>query len=253
MTLIDSHAHLDVPQYDRDREETIARARAAGLAAIVNIGTDLSSTRASIALAERYTFIWATAGIHPHDAKQLGSSELRTLRALARHPQVVAVGEIGLDYYRDLSPRADQLRALAEQLDLAAELDLPVVVHSRDAHDDVEAVLDDFSGTVILHSYSAGPARLAKALASGYYISIAGPITFRKAEGLREVAANVPLDRLLLETDCPFLTPEPHRGHRNEPAYVRYVARAVAEARHCPTDTVANAAADNARHVFGIE
>jgi TatD DNase family protein len=251
-TLIDSHAHLDFRQYDGDREATIARARSAGVAGIVNVGTDLGSSRASVALAERYPFIWATVGIHPHDARLLGATELDELRALAAHPKVVAIGEIGLDYYRDLSPRPEQRRAFAAQLELASELGMPVVIHSRDAHEDVEQALKGFDGTVVLHSYSAGPARLEKAIAAGHYVSISGPVTFRKADELREVAASAPLDRMLLETDCPYLAPEPRRGRRNEPAYVRYVARAVARARRSSSDAVARATAENARRVLGL-
>jgi TatD DNase family protein len=250
--LVDSHAHLNFRQFDSDREAVLARARNAGVVAIVNVGTDLPSSRASIALAEQYPSVWATVGIHPHDAKRLATPELAELRRLARHPKVVAIGEIGLDYYRDLSPRQDQRRAFAEQLQLASELGLPVVVHSRDAHEDVEQILGGFAGTVILHSYSGGPARLAPALAAGYYISISGPVTFRKADELREVAARVPRDRMLVETDCPYLTPEPRRGRRNEPAFVRYVVRAVARAQRCTTDAVARATAQNVRRVFGI-
>jgi TatD DNase family protein len=252
MMLVDAHAHLDFPQFDEDRDATIRRAVDADIAAIVNVGTDLASSRASIALAEEHGFIWAAVGFHPHSAKRLGEAELAELRALARHPKVVAIGEIGLDFYRDLSSRPDQLRAFASQLELAAELGLPAVVHSRDAHDEVEAVLQTFSGSVVLHSYSAGPARLETALAAGWYISISGPVTFRKAHDLREVASRVPLDRLLVETDCPYLTPEPRRGRRNEPAYVRYVAGAVARARGCSPDVIAEAVRGNARHVFGI-
>ena len=248
--MIDSHAHLDSGRFDGDREAVVARARAAGLVAIVNAGADLASSRASVALAERYDFIYATVGIHPHAAKSVTPAVLDELRELARHPKVVAVGEIGLDYYRDLSPRPVQRRAFADQLALAAELGqsrgspLPVVIHSRDAHDDVLAILRDWStslpvgeglregGRSVLHSYAAGPERLDEVLALGFYIGISGPVTFKKAERLREVAAAVPLDRLLVETDCPYLTPEPHRGKRNEPAYVRYVAQTIAQTRN---------------------
>jgi TatD DNase family protein len=307
--LIDSHAHLYFPQFDDDREAVIRRAREAGLVAILNAGTDLASSRASVALAEEYDFIYAAVGVHPHDAKTVTSEVLAELRSLARHPKVVAIGEIGLDYYRDLSPRPVQRRAFTDQLDLAAELGLPVVIHSREAHEDVMAVLraweppspskgampkrhsdgahsdgarpspfkgailmarpSPFKGAIlmarpspggkseggvgVLHSYSAGPERLDEVLALGFSISIAGPVTFPKADPLREVAAAVPLGRLLVETDCPYLTPVPHRGRRNEPAYVRYVAEAVARARGIPEEEVARAAVDNACRLFGID
>jgi TatD DNase family protein len=264
MPLIDSHAHLDFPQFDGDRDAVIARAREAGLVAIVNAGTSLESSRASVALADRVDFIYAAVGIHPHDAKTLTPTVLDELRALARHPKVVAVGEIGLDYYRDLSPRPVQRRAFADQLALAAELGLPAVIHSRDAHDDVLDMLRDWlssppraGGTKggrcgVLHSYAAGPDRLDEVLALGFYVGISGPVTFKKADLLRQVAAQVPIDRLLIETDSPYLTPEPHRGKRNEPAHVRYVAQTIARARHVTERKVALATTDNARRLFGI-
>jgi TatD DNase family protein len=211
--------------------------------------------------------------VHPHDAKTVTAAVLDELRALACHPKVVAVGEIGLDYYRDLSPRPVQQRAFADQLALAAELTLPVVVHSREAHDDVMAVLQEWRGSPpggttergasppvgriergvgVLHSYSAGPERLEEVLKLGFSIGISGPVTFPKANRLRAVAEAVPLERLLVETDCPYLTPEPYRGQRNEPAYVRYVVGAVARARGVSAQAVAQATADNARRLFGI-
>ena len=252
MLLIDSHAHLDFRQFDDDRESVIQRARETGLVAVVNIGTDLDSSRASIELAESYEFIYATVGVHPHSAKTVTSEVLDELRTLARHPKVVAVGEIGLDYYRDLSPRPVQRKAFSDQLALAADLGLPVVIHSRDAHDDVIAALQGWGGTGVLHSYSAGLTRLDEVLALGFWVSISGPVTFPKAQALRNVAAGAPLERLLVETDCPYLTPEPHRGRRNEPAYVRYVVEAVARERGMPAGTVAHSTADNARRLFGI-
>lgn len=287
--LIDSHAHLDFPQFDADRETVIARAREAGLVAVLNVGTDLVSSRAAVALAEQHDFIYAAVGVHPHDAKTVTPDVLAELRALARHPKVVAIGEIGLDYYRDLSPRPVQRRAFADQLALAAELCLPVVIHSREAHDDVLAALRERAGFApgggvergqplppapsptlgegsssppglggtegglgVLHSYSAGPEHLEEVLSLGFSIGISGPVTFSKADRLRAVAAAVPLERLLVETDCPHLTPEPYRGWRNEPAYVRYVVQAVARARRMPVEAVAQATADNASRLFGI-
>jgi len=315
--LIDSHAHLDSSQFDDDREAVILRAQEAGLVAILNVGTDLASSRAAVALAEKYDFIYTAVGIHPHDAKTVTPAVLDELRALAHHPKVVAVGEIGLDYYRDLSPRPVQRRAFAYQLALAAELALPVVVHSREAHDDVLAALREWAGFPpgggteggrlplgggteggrlppgggtegghlppgggteggrfppgggteggrfppgggiegglgVLHSYSAGTERLEQVLNLGFSIGISGPVTFPKANQLRAVAAAVPLERLLVETDCPYLTPVSHRGKRNEPAYVRHVVEAVARARGMPAEAVAQATADNARRLFGV-
>ncbi len=252
MFLIDSHAHLDFGKFDGDREAVIARARKAGLVAIVNVGADLASSRAAVALAEQHDFIYATVGVHPHDAKTVTPAVIEELRALAQHPQVVAVGEIGLDYYRDLSPRPVQRRAFREQLRLASELGLPVVIHSREAHDDVLAILEAWEGIGVLHSYSAGLDLLERVMGLGFYIGISGPVTFPKAEELRAVAGAAPLDRLLVETDCPYLTPEPHRGQRNEPAYVRYVVEAVARSRWMEAEQVASATIENGRRLFGI-
>jgi TatD DNase family protein len=252
MALIDSHTHLDFPQFDTDREAVIARAREAGLAAILNVGADLPSSRAAVALAEQYDFIYAAVGVHPHDARTVTPAVLDELRALARHPKVVAVGEIGLDYYRDLSPRPVQRQVFADQLALATELALPVVIHSREAYDDVLAALRGWKGAGVIHSYSAGLERLEEVLALGFFASISGPVTFRRAHRLRAVAAAVPLERLLVETDCPYLTPVPYRGRRNEPAYVRYVAEAVARARGISDEALARATADNARRLFDI-
>jgi TatD DNase family protein len=250
--LVDSHAHLHFGQFDDDREKVIERARKAGVVTIVDVGTSLASSRASVALAERYGFVHATVGVHPHDAKTVTPPVLDELRSLAQRRKVVAIGEIGLDYYRDLSPRPVQRRVLSEQLALAAELGLPVVIHSRDAHDDVLAALREWKGTGVLHSYSAGAQLLEEVLALGFSIGISGPVTFPKADALRAVAAAVPMERLLVETDCPYLTPKPYRGRRNEPAYVQYVAEAVALAREASPVDVAQATTDNARRLFGI-
>ncbi len=252
MHLVDTHAHLDFPQFDEDRAAVIRRARKAGIIAIVNIGVDLPSSRAAIALAEQHDFVYAAVGVHPHDAKTVTSHTLDALRTLAQHSKVVAIGEIGLDYYRDLSPRSVQRRAFVAQLELASELGLPVVIHDRDAHDDVLTTLQSWSGQGVVHSYSAGPEQLEEMLALGFYVGISGPVTFPKAERLRAVAAQVPLERLVVETDCPYLTPVPYRGKRNEPAYVRYVAEQIALARQVAPQAIAQATTQNAQRLFGI-
>lgn len=252
MDLIDSHAHLDFRQFDGDRDAVIARAQEAGLIGIVNIGTNLASSRASLRLAEEYDFIYATVGIHPHDAQMADENALAQLRDLACHPKVVAIGEIGLDYYRDYSPRPTQRRAFRDQLALASALKHPVVIHSRDAHNEVFEMLRNWEGTGILHTYAAGPDRLHEAIDMNFLIGISGPVTYSSAEDLRDVVRAVPLDRLLAETDCPYLTPEPHRGKRNEPAYVKHVVEAVAQARAQPVERIADATAENARRLFGL-
>jgi TatD DNase family protein len=252
MQLIDSHAHVHFPQFDDDREAVVDQARKAGLVAIVEIGTNLESSRAAVALAEQHDFIYATVGVHPHDAKTVNQTALDELRALAHHPKVVAIGEIGLDYYRDLSPRPVQRQAFAHQLTLASELELPVVIHSRDAHDDVLAKLRDWDGVGVMHTYAAGPERLDDVMAMGFFIGLSGPVTFSTAGRLREVAKRVPLDRLLVETDCPYLTPEPHRGRRNEPAYVRHVAEAIGCLRGVSLEKVAQVTTENVARLFGV-
>jgi TatD DNase family protein len=262
MNLVDSHAHVHFPRFDKDRKAVIERARKAGLTAIVEIGTNLASSRAAVALAEGLEegrdFVYAAVGVHPHDAKTLTPVVLDEIRSLARHPQVVAIGEIGLDYYRNHSPRPTQRRAFARQLELATELSLPVIVHSRDsadqdrrAHNDVLAALRDWEGSGVIHSYSAGVGGLDDVLDLGFFVGISGPVTFPKANELRMVAARAPLDRLLVETDCPYLTPKPYRGRRNEPAYVQYVVEAIAIARDATPKAVAEATTQNARRLFG--
>jgi TatD DNase family protein len=250
--LVDSHAHLDSPQFDTDRGAVIERAQEAGLVAILNAGANLASSRQLVALVERHDLVYAAVGVHPHDATTLSPAVLKELRTLARHPKVVAIGEIGLDYYKDYSPRPAQRQAFAAQLALAAELELPIIVHSREALDDVLAALRAWEGVGVLHSYSGGPGRLQEVLDLGLFVGISGPVTFKKADRLREVAVAAPLERLLVETDCPYLTPVPYRGRRNEPAYVRYVAEAVARARGMPVETLARATTDNVHQLFGI-
>jgi TatD DNase family protein len=252
MPLIDAHAHLDFPQFDADREAVIGRALEAGLVGIVNVGTNLASSRAAVGLASSYDFLYAAVGVHPHDADTVTPAGLDELRDLAQEARVVAIGEIGLDYYRDLSPREVQRDVFRDQLLLAEEIGLPVIVHSREAYEDALATLSGWAGGGVLHSYSGGMELLPRVLAMGFMIGISGPVTFRKAHALRAVAAEVPEDSLLIETDCPYLTPEPHRGRRNEPGYVRYVADAVATARGASPRTVAQTTTANARRLFGI-
>ena len=257
MVLIDSHAHVDFPHFDDDRPEVIDRAREMGLVALVNIGTNLRSSRASVDLAETYgrtspDFVYATVGIHPHDAQKATPQAIGELRRLTQHENVVAIGEIGLDYYRDYSPRQVQRAAFREQLALASERKLPVVIHSRDAHDDTFSILGDWDGTGVLHTYAAGMEYLDRVVGMGFYIGISGPVTYRTAEELRRVVRAAPLDRLLIETDCPYLTPEPHRGKRNEPAYVRFVAQAIAEARGDSLEHIGEQTTRNACHLFGL-
>jgi len=262
--LVDSHCHLDLPQFDADRDAVIARMAESGVRYVVNPGVDVPSSRAAVALARQHESIYAAIGIHPHDAKTLDANALEELWKLAASPKVVAVGEIGLDYYRDLSPRDVQRRAFEKQLELAAELGLPVIVHDRDAHDDVLGILSNWRSTLdarhstldacvgVLHSFSGDVAMAEQAVALGFFIGVSGPVTYRNADRLRDVVRAVPQERLLIETDAPYLTPQPRRGQRNEPGYVRMVAQAVADVRGLTLEQVAVQTTANAGVLFGL-
>ncbi len=259
MELVDSHAHLDFPQFNPDREEVIRRAEEAGIRLIVNVGADLDSSRASVALAERYPFVYAAVGVHPHDADTLDERALKALTELARHPKVVAIGEIGLDFYRDLSPRQTQRKAFLRQLELASRLGKPVIIHDRDAHREVLSIIRDYAARAdgsrplgVLHCFSGDIEMALKAIELGFFISVAGPVTFKNARKLPQIVRELPLDSLLVETDCPYLTPHPYRGKRNEPAYVRLVAEAVARIKGIPAEQVARVTLRNAIRLFGI-
>ncbi|ADG80991.1 TatD family hydrolase [Thermincola potens] len=250
--LIDAHAHLDDSKYEQDRHEMLMRAKERGVTHIVNVGYDLPSSKRSIQLAEEYEFIFAAVGVHPHDVKEAPPDILDRLKDLVIHPKVVAIGEIGLDYYRDLSPRELQQERFRKQIELAIEVGLPIIVHDREAHGDTMAILKEYEGRVagVLHCFSGSWDMARECINMGYYISFAGPVTFNNANKLREVAAKVPLHRLLVETDAPYLTPEPHRGKRNESAYVYYVAERIAQLRNIPVEELAHAAAENTLRLF---
>lgn len=256
--LIDTHTHLDDARFDGDREAMIARARDAGVEAFVTIGCDLATSRAAIALADRYPFVHASIGVHPHEVKHIGDVWYDEFRRLAAHKKVVAYGEIGLDYHYNHSSPKEQRDRFREQVALACELKLPVIIHTREAQEDTMAILreeraSDVGG--VFHCFS-GDAWLAKdALDLGFYLSFSGVLTFHNAAMLRDIAKTVPLDRLLIETDCPYLTPVPHRGKRNEPAYVSLVARQLAQIRSNPslsTDTIGRITTENAKRLFKI-
>lgn len=259
MQLVDSHAHLDLAQFDGDRQEVLRRAAGAGVVCLVDVGADLASSRRAVALAQVEPRIWAAVGIHPHDAASVTLETLAELRAWAGEPRVVAIGEIGLDYYRDLSPRSQQRDAFAAQLALAQELGLPVIIHDRDAHEETLAILREAACQAapawggVMHCFSGDLQFAHQVLDLGLYIGIAGPVTYPSAKKLVEVARSVPLERLLIETDCPYLAPQAHRGQRNEPGYVRFVAERLAELRDLPLEEVARVTSDNACALFSLK
>ncbi|GAC1649189.1 MAG: TatD family hydrolase [Herpetosiphon sp.] len=242
MPLIDTHVHLFASGFDADRAAVLGRATDAGVARMLCVGYDLPTSRAAIAMTAE-PMIWATAGIQPHYAEQTGDREINELGRLLSQPRVVALGEIGLDYHHDRAPRPLQADLFRRQLDLARERKLPVVIHSREAHADTLTILQSHGRglTIVMHSFS-GPWAVAEPLLElGAYLSFSGPVTFPKATDLHDVARRVPLERLLIETDCPYLAPQGHRGKRNEPAFVRIVAEQIARLREITLDDVAAA------------
>jgi TatD DNase family protein len=257
---IDSHCHIDGPEYDADRDEVIARAREAGVATMLNVGTGDPHSGAferAVELAEKHTEIYAAVGIHPHDAKLFDNEAAQRLLGLAKgSKRVVAWGEIGLDYHYDHSPREVQREVFRRQLGLARELNLPVIVHSREADEDTNTILrDQLSGyerAGVLHCFGGSLQMARAAIDVGFYVSFAGNLTFKKAEDLRDIARQLPLDRLMVETDCPYLTPVPFRGKRNEPARVVETARCLASLHEREVSEVARITSENFARLFGV-
>ncbi len=257
--LIDSHVHLDDTRYDPDRADMFTRAHEAGVEAFITIGCDLISSRAAVELADRHPNVYATVGVHPHEVKHIEDSWYQELRDLAQHPKVVGYGEIGLDFHYDHSPRDTQRQCFREQIQLAKELELPIVIHTREAQDDTITILrEEHAAEVggVFHCFS-GDTWLAKdALDLGFYISFSGIITFKSATMLREIAQTVPDNRILIETDAPYLTPVPFRGKRNESAYVKTVAEKIAEIKEGATpsayERIANMTTANAKTLFNL-
>jgi TatD DNase family protein len=253
--LIDTHAHLEMREFNDDQDEVIKRAREAGVEYIVTIGTTLESSRDAVMLADKYDFIYAAIGIHPHEVKDILHPAYDILRHFAQHKKVVAYGEIGLDYHYEHSPRSDQKRKFRDMLREARMLELPIIVHDRDAHEDTLQILsEEWSPELggVLHCYSGDLAMAKRVIEMGFSLSIAGPVTFPKAEALREVVRQIPIEHLLIETDAPYLAPQPMRGKRNEPAFVRHTAEAVAKIKGLSFDDVARITSFNAMQLFGI-
>lgn len=252
--LVDSHCHLDFPDFSAELPEVVARARAAGVGHLVTISTRVRTFDAIRAIAERFDEVSCSVGTHPHYAAEGLDVTTADLVALAAHPKVVAIGEVGLDYHYDTSPRAAQEQGFRTHIAAARETGLPLVIHARDADEDTAAILEEESAKgafpFLLHCFTAGPELARRALALGGYISFSGVITFKKSEDLRAIAASVPEDRILVETDSPYLAPVPHRGHRNEPSFVTETAKALAAARGVSAAQVAEATTRNFARLF---
>jgi TatD DNase family protein len=252
--LIDSHAHLEMKEFDGDRNEVIERAKLAGVDFIVSVGTNLQLSRKAATLASQYENIYASIGIHPHDVEKIGNKTYDGLKELARLKKVVAYGEIGLDFFRNISPHAQQIERFGEQLQLAKELQLPVIIHDRDAHvQSLNMVKSSGIHRGVFHCFSGDYEMAKQCLDWGFYVSITGVVTFNKSKTIQDIVKKLPLSSLLLETDCPYLTPNPYRGKRNEPAYIVQTAKKVAEIKGISWEEVAAVTAQNTLNLFHIE
>ena len=253
--LVDTHAHLEMTQSDGDREAVLERAREEGLLYIISVGSDLDGSRGAVQLAQKHDFIHASVGIHPHEVKDITEATYDELRELAKDPKVVAWGEIGLDYHYLYSPMDVQQQRFREQIRMAREFKLPVIIHDREAHEDTMRILKEEKAGENgggLHCFSGGVKMAKDGIDMGFLISIAGPVTFRKSDDYRGVVSEIPIESLMIETDSPYLTPEPLRGKRNEPAYVKYVAETIAKVKGLTVQDVARITTLNAMALFGI-
>lgn len=255
MALFDTHAHYDADAFDADREAVLSALPESGVTLVVNPGCDLPSSQAAIRLAERFSHVYAAVGIHPEDCAGVGEAEFAALRALCRHPKVVAIGEIGLDYYwPENPPREFQQEVFRRQLRLALELELPVIVHDRDAHGDTLAIVEEFPGLRgVFHCYSGSPEMAAELLKRGWYLGFDGPITYKNARRAPEVAAITPASRILIETDAPYLSPVPNRGKRNDSRNLPYMVEKLAEWKGLSPAELEQITFENGKRLFGLE
>jgi len=256
MELIDSHAHLDAGQFARDLPQVLERARQRGVKYIITVGTDLSSSIKAIEIASRYPFVFASVGVHPHDADKVEGTTLKKLGELARQPRVVAIGETGLDYYRNYSPRPKQQQLFRQQIKLAKDTGLPLIIHQRHAQDELLAIMDKeegWEGGGVMHCFSGSQQYARQCLEKGFYLSFAGNITFPKTTLLRVIARETPIERILIETDSPYLAPQPYRGKRNEPSYVELVAQKIAELKGLSVEKCGKMVTANLQRVFKLE
>ncbi|WP_257351286.1 TatD family hydrolase [Pseudalkalibacillus decolorationis] len=254
--LFDTHAHLNATQFDVDREEVIQRAKDEGVSHIVVVGFDRPTIEGAMNLANNYEFIYAAVGWHPVDAIDMTVEDLNWIEELASHPKVVAIGEMGLDYHWDKSPKEVQKDVFRQQIRLAKKVKLPIVIHNRDATEDVVSILQEEKAEEvggIMHCFSGSLEIARECMAMNFYISFGGPVTFKNAKRPKEVAQEIPLDRMLIETDCPYLSPHPLRGKRNESSYVKYVAEQIAELKRISFEELAQKTSDNAFRLFGIK
>ena len=250
--IFDSHAHFDDESFDTDRDKLLKNLPSMGISGIINCGTTAKSSQKCIELADKYSFVYAACGIHPNDADTIQSGDFAIIADLLKHPKCVAVGEIGLDYHYDTVPRDIQLDLFEKQIKTAIYLDLPVIVHDREAHGDTLEILKKYQPKGVLHCFS-GSTEMAKEIVSlGMYIGLGGAVTFKNAKKPLEVAAMIPEDRLLLETDCPYMTPEPHRGKRNDSTFIPYAAEKIAEIRNITPQYLLRTTEENAKKLFGI-
>lgn len=253
--IFDSHAHVDDMAFNDDREDVINHAFAGGVTRILNPGADIESSLRAIDVAEKHPGIYAAVGVHPHDAKDVPANYLDLLKDMTKSPKVVAIGEIGLDYHYDHSPRDVQKKVFVEQIALAKQLALPIIIHDRESHGDILDIIKQENAGVnggVLHCFSGSAEFAMECIRLGFHISIAGPITFKNSKKTAEVVERIPLDRLLIETDCPYLAPEPYRGKRNEPLFVKYTAARIAEIRGVSVDEICRITCENAINLFNI-
>jgi len=252
--LFDTHTHLDDKKFDNDREDVISSLKEQGISLAVNVGADIKSSKASILLAEKYDFIYAAVGVHPSDTKGLTDDDISLLEEMTRHEKVVAIGEIGLDYYWDEPEREIQKEWFLKQLLLAKKLNMPYIVHDRDAHADTLEIIKrcDYTNGV-MHCFSGSAQMAQEVVKMGMYVSLSGTVTFKNAKAVKEVAKVVPIERLLIETDSPYLTPEPFRGQRNNTAYVKYTAEEIAKIRGLSFEDVARITMENGKRFYNIK
>ena len=251
--MIDTHAHLNDPKFAADLDEVISRARGAGVERIVVCGYDLASSREAVEMAARYEEVYATVGVHPHDARSFDQDALRELEELSRSAKVIAIGETGLDFHYDFSPRPAQIAAFEAHIELAGRVGLPVVVHSRESNPEALQVIGPSAANIagcVFHCFSGDEEFARRVVDAGFHIGIDGPITFGSSEKLRKVVQGAPLERLLIETDSPYLAPVPHRGKRNEPGYLVHIAEEVARIRGLAVEDIARITSENARRLF---